>query len=373
MGPLPEVLRDLVDLGATVFLSDILVPVESGFRSLDISLQVREPGLWRPLKPLIEETLKFLMRAPLRIHFLEGKESTSTPEVTGSDYDVVALLSGGLDSFAGALSLEGELSALMVSHYNNPQLASLQRRIMVRLQECGLRFDQLQARVKQRRGQAKNSFQSARSFLYLSIAGAAALASGAQRLLMFENGPIALGTRYTPARLTTRTAHPFFLNAFEEILGRLTGERIRIENPFESMTKGEIVGRLTKEEASLGLRSTISCSRRRWVWRTARAFGNNRFEGRHCGICVPCLHRRVAVSWAGYEDLDDAYAVDALRDYPFNKGRAREAAEALINVRDLLIFSSRLQRLETNAILAQFPDLIVETETMTSYNAVAVC
>jgi hypothetical protein len=87
---------------------------------------------------------------------------------------------------------------------------------------------------------------------------------------------------------TTRPAEPRFLRAMEDFLAAALGEpRLRIRNPFQYRTKGEIL----RETAELGLASvlpqTISC------WTS----GNQGI--RNCGVCVPCLFRQLAFAESG--------------------------------------------------------------------------
>src|SRR6266481_1136836 len=97
--------------------------------------------------------------------------------------------------------------------------------------------------------------------------------------------------------LSTRTAHPEFLNRMQGIL-ETAGLRVRIENPYQLKTKGEMLIEcrdqdLLKEEAP---RST-SCGR------------FQRFAYRHCGRCVPCQVRRAAfLAWNEPDTTDYVYA-----------------------------------------------------------------
>jgi len=91
--------------------------------------------------------------------------------------------------------------------------------------------------------------------------------------------------------LSTRTAHPEFLSRLRDLLAG-AGLRIRLENPYEDKTKGQMLNECKDQSLLEELALTsVSCGR-------YRVFGYQ-----HCGRCVPCQVRRAAIN--AWEHVDD--------------------------------------------------------------------
>jgi hypothetical protein len=116
---------------------------------------------------------------------------------------------------------------------------------------------------------------------------------------MAENGLIALNPPLGKSRvgsLSTRTAHPRFLHS---LLAFLNGQRIfegSLRNPFLYLSKTDIVDGLESWQKPLVLRS-VSCAHAATV---VRYEGENSVH--HCGYCLPCIYRRVALMNVGCDD-----------------------------------------------------------------------
>lgn len=108
-----------------------------------------------------------------------------------------------------------------------------------------------------------------------------------------ENGFIAINPPLTGARLgslSTRTAHPEFLNRIRDVLAA-AGLRVKLLNPYEHRTKGEML-KACADQALLKAHAaqSVSCGRYRV------------FNDKHCGRCVPCQVRRAAFLAWGEQD-----------------------------------------------------------------------
>ena len=122
---------------------------------------------------------------------------------------------------------------------------------------------------------------------------------------MCENGFISINPPLTGTRLgslSTRTTHPVFLGLVQRLLDA-AGLRVRVENPYQLKTKGEMLREcenktLLRAHAS----ETTSCGR-------FKQFGYT-----HCGRCVPCLVRRAAFRASGMTDKTKYVYVDLGRD-----------------------------------------------------------
>jgi hypothetical protein len=117
---------------------------------------------------------------------------------------------------------------------------------------------------------------------------------------MAENGFTSLNAPLSGERrgaLSTRTTHPAILDGFAEVLTRL-GLHVDLKNPFETMTKGEVFGRVRtaigRERASVLLSATNSCAKPQRL----KGFAPDA----HCGVCIGCLVRRAAFLASEIED-----------------------------------------------------------------------
>jgi hypothetical protein len=112
-------------------------------------------------------------------------------------------------------------------------------------------------------------------------------------------------------------------------------------------TKSEVVQVVTQHELKKQLRNTISC----WGFprRTMGLKGT-----RHCGYCLPCIHRRISLIAAGYERWDDRYKIDIFRAYE------TVGPQAAVDFRDLLAFAERVNRSSVGELISSNPGLLVE-------------
>jgi 7-cyano-7-deazaguanine synthase in queuosine biosynthesis len=176
-----------------------------------------------------------------------------------------------------------------------------------------------------------------RSLLFIALALLAASACGPNvPVWMPENAYISLNVPLTGARvgsLSTRTTHPQFIADLTSVLGAV-GLTNEIRNPFENMTKGEVLARSVRNDllARLAPR-TISCAHpeanRYDADPSRRRFAN-------CGYCYPCIVRRAAMHKVGWDRGGD-YLYDVLRDPRLlerGSGRGEDARAVVAMIRD---------------------------------------
>ena len=92
------------------------------------------------------------------------------------------------------------------------------------------------------------------------------------------------------AALSTRTTHPGFLRELSDAL-RILGLHVKLSNPFEQLTKGEVYQRVIDvigaAEASRLLSASHSCAK--------PDRGPGFAAETHCGACFGCLVRRAGI------------------------------------------------------------------------------
>lgn len=267
-------------------------------REIDLCVAVADPAFWTSQAPLIEEQLRFLTTDIWRCEFVDGGLSFAPPKLRSSpEEDSVALLSGGLDSLLGVTDLVAreKLKPYVVSQVS--QGDKERQTTFARKIGSGVKHLQLNHNAKCPSNHERS--QRARSLIFLSYGVLAASAlkcyseGNSLTLYMCENGFISINPALTPGRLgalSTRTAHPLFLHLFQRLLDS-AGLRVRVENPYQFMTKGEMLRQCSDQEfLTRYAGQTTSCGR----------FARNGY--RHCGRCVPCLVRRAAFQAWGKPD-----------------------------------------------------------------------
>jgi 7-cyano-7-deazaguanine synthase in queuosine biosynthesis len=226
---------------------------------------------------------------------LPGVISDPPPEVS-----TVALLSGGLDSFCGAV-IAGSEDRLFLGHWDNPTIKGAQNAVKRWLDsalEGDVHYEQL--RIVQAAKKRESSSRT-RALLFMALAAAVAESRHAKTVEVPENGYTSLNPPLGPERggaLSTRSTHPKTISDFNRILEQL-GLAIRIRDVYAGLTKGQLVARATEIGLSTfeaGVASTLSCGK---LDGGMYKGGNPNY---HCGLCFPCLVRRGAIAEAEIAD-----------------------------------------------------------------------
>lgn len=309
-----EIGLDLLVLAAHVHAADTRVSrasesQDSWTRELRLVVPVSDPDRWTPTAPVLVRMLNFLTGDRWAIGFRPRPRrfAALVPQrparLVAPPFDNLALFSGGLDSLINAIDrLEARRTPLFVSHAGEGSTSYAQNTLFEALnrQYPGRAFDRLRLWMAFPdglvAGSAGESTMRARSFLFFALGiFAGSGLEGAFALLAPENGLIALNVPLDPLRLgalSTRTAHPFYIARWNELLTQLAVPG-RVENPCWDRTKGEMTA--TCADGALLRRlapSSLSCS----------SPSKGRWQGlgiQHCGYCLPCLIRRAALD-AGF-------------------------------------------------------------------------
>ena len=338
-------MRDLLDFAVAVYIADELEPrkrAHDGWtRSFDFVFPVKEPSAWSAASERLYRCLNKLSGDEYFFTWLErsklpalGRHRAKLPR----GYDAVCLFSGGIDSLLGAFKLIAEgRRVLLVGHQADGTAASAQTALARSLRtNFPDKVSLIQCRVSQ--GSSANpryalpikceDTHRPRSFLFLSIAVVIAAAAKINDIYIPENGLIALNPPLQISRigsLSTRTAHPIFLSQFLEFLAQANIFRGTIRNPFLYESKTDMLRTLDPALAEVVLRS-VSCARpQRYQDRGVR----------HCGYCVPCVYRRVAMMGANLDRPKD-YAFDVFAEF------ARLTSHTQADFKALVQFANRV-------------------------------
>lgn len=326
---------DLLSLALSVVTAD-LAGHRSGSpdgwtREFELDIAVADPEFWNAQRDAVQAALAFLTTDRWRASFIEGGIQPTPPaEPDIPAEDSVILLSGGVDSLVGTIDLVASgkkpfaVSQIVRGDAENQTLFA--RRI-----GGGLRHLQLNHNAQIPDPENPPS-QRARSLLFLAYGVLAATTLGRYRdgevvtLYMCENGFIAVNPPLTGARigsLSTRTSHPVFVRRVQQLLNA-AGLRVRVENPYQHKTKGEMLAGCADQDVLKSLAATAtSCGRFK------------RYGYKHCGRCIPCQIRRAAFLRWGVADTT-TYVYENLGQDDAEYARfddVRSAAIAIAEVR----------------------------------------
>lgn len=317
-------------------------------RAIDAWLPVRDPGFWAVHKTTIEAIFGDLTDDQLELHFERDTEAPSAPRMSRTpfpEHGGVALLSGGQDSFAGALMLLAEgVRPLLLSHTASGATNTAQSAVeaFLRARDPNVRRVRLSARKAQNMAlPGAESSQRSRTFLFVGAAAVVAACTGTNRVWLNENGIMALHLPLTPARIgsfSTHTASPPIVERIRGLASRVLEVTLTVENRLVALTKPEVVGEAVAFGAAEAMLDTVSC------WQIGRT-------RTHCGICAPCLLRRIACESHGLTDVP--YAHDLLGDpEALNDPIARD------NLVHMLVQLHDLQDLDELVLQFEYPELL---------------
>jgi len=319
---------DLLYLSLFVFYADRRLKREmfpdAWTRNIKLYVPVLSIDMWNSQIKLLEEMLSFLSGDIWSIEFRQRKlneieKSFITKQNSGAeiklDSAIFCMLSGGLDSFIGAIDLlEQNDKIVFINHYGGgPSGSNYINSVQNALD-------------KEYRG--KKSFNifkfhaavidgvedttRTRSFMFFSHAIVLATAMNKNAdLLIPENGLISLNIPLTNSRLgssSTRTTHPYYMKLLQNLLDNL-GILVTLKNPYQFKTKGEMILDCKNQQL---LKDNIDNT----MSRSHPDVGRYQKETHpsHCGICLPCLIRRASIEKGNIMDRS------VYRDFNFSSG-----------------------------------------------------
>ena len=279
------------------YISTGLFAVEKAYRQegingkqLDgtITFLVDNLDLWNT--PDVKEILSNIVGLSLHHHPkidfqpISRVNKYNNPEHIDSGIKSICLFSGGIDSLSGILNTKkylGPTKGLFVSHSKSANIVN-------NIEKDFLIKDGIEL-MKVRTQMSSASLQQLRGLLYLSFGAITAKMHNIDDIVVSETGPIMYQPKLTALDEVTITTHPFLIKMVKELLKLIYGNQFSFYEPFENLTKSEVVACCPDQEA---LKYTHSC-------RITRFIGSKQ---PHCGSCYGCLVRRTACLVAGVDD-----------------------------------------------------------------------
>ena len=354
--------EDLLEIATAVYVADIAVKRgvrEEWPRAIDLAVPVREVELWRGLAGQLRRLIYEVSRDTFELTFLPkqppaGAASAAGAPRAGFAPDCVSMLSGGLDSLAGAVMLQqaGRRPAYSLHRSGNPAVRAAQEQALAAIEAhwpghstacpcivepCARSEDALFFPPPEEREPSRRC----RSLLFMALALATAEAARVGEVFMCENGVLTAGLPLSASRagsMSTHSTHPAALGLMNRI-AEAAGMRGRLVNPFVYQTKAELIRDILAPNLSVSeIQSTVSC------WAAGRA-------NRQCGGCVPCLLRQLGMAWA--ELPEEAWMVEVLARPDEYTG-----TDAWGNLVDILRHAERMSRQTEAEMLVAQPGLL---------------
>ncbi|MEK4069020.1 hypothetical protein [Peribacillus sp. FSL R5-0717] len=290
---------DLVTVMGAIYCTDVHTPKTNDKpRYIEMTIPVFNYHIWSKVTHLIENLAKWVSEDTFKVNFQETnfEPSSYTNSLLPPYPNDVTLFSGGLDSFAGAYhNYINGISSDYVGFINKGEEKTNQEKVAKFYKEIFI--DTTEIILIEKPFKKKKFFiQSTRSLLYLALAIAKSYFNSSQDVYLYENGILSLNPEIKN-RYTTKTTHPKTIYLYRQLLEELNIS-IRVNHPFMFRTKGEIINDMDRRFKE-NINNTFTCGQ-------GRAHPDRKHSGQ-CGICIPCLLRKISLSAYDNEEFDVTY------------------------------------------------------------------
>lgn len=351
--------RDMLVLASAIFAADRASARgerEEIARHISLSVPVVHSARFLPLVPIIEKILRVLSNDRWSVTFRQHPGDLEDTDFEDDRPGRTLLFSGGLDSLAAAVQFsQGPDPLQLVSHITRNVRTRKAQQELVGMLPGDREVPHFQFFASSREGENELSdhdietSQRTRSFLFMTLGALAARRAGHHRLVVLaENGQMAIHLPLTSGRIgafSTHTAHPDVLVPMQQFLATALAYPVQIENPFVRLTKAEVVA-IVGSAVPDAIPVSESC------WKNARPMAGG---AHHCGECVPCFVRRIAIERHGPDRTlynRDPWAQDFASLPPDDVGRR--------NLADLVEFARAMELLDDEEVMAEWPELYSE-------------
>lgn len=289
------VILDLFDAISYICYTDFYTKRQEDLdnsKKLTIEIPVNNLKKFEKVKKRIEKLLTYMTNGERwSINFKKQSKKKKLERkqmiLENKKYNSIALLSGGLDSMAGACT-EKENATLFVTYASN-DIENNNARIV---------YDSLIKNTnnshvsvgKVNCEEEAHYTERTRSLIFIASCLIYADYYKISTIKIYENGIMSLNPKFNFSRRVTKTTNQKTLYMINEILDIL-GINIKVENPFKYKTKKEIIELIPRDFDEMIQKGTRTCSKNSGIIH----FRNKNIGNFHCGICIACMLRQIGM------------------------------------------------------------------------------
>lgn len=336
--------------------------VDGWSREFDVNFLIPEAKTFTCNSTLINKILGFLTGDYWNCQFQETSVPVFSDYAEVNCFDEIKqvnLFSGGMDSLIGAIdfmatNIDGKV--FLASHYDSKMGGpkSDQKRLLDQFQ---LKYkDKFACFPKETAVLIESSLSMettcrSRSLLFIAIALQVSVHKNVP-IIVPENGSVSLNYPLSVSRrssCSTRTTHPIVLFELRQLLSCFDVPT-EIINPYEFMTKGEMVNKCIDQEYLLQINHlSNSCGKR-----GRKQYFYDNPKATHCGRCMPCMYRKAAL--IGCEDRT-LYGISLNTLFNMKSNKLSDDFYAMINFLKRDISEKDIRRELNIAGLGILPDI----------------
>ncbi|MGE7923366.1 hypothetical protein ACQKND_09285 [Viridibacillus arvi] len=295
---------DLVTVMASIYCADVSIKARK--TKLIINIPVFHVEVWQALTGKIKLLLKWVSDEDYKITFkpfnkdlMTKKDNQMKLSLDSPNRRIVSLFSGGLDSLTGAYyNVKNDISSDYIGFLNKREEATKQR-LLADFYKKKMNPTPEIILIDKPVVKKEHYIQATRSLLYFSLAVAKAYYNQSNQVNLYENGVLTLNPNLFD-RFTTKTTHPKTLFEYNNLLTELN-INTQVQHPFLYKTKGESI-----EEMSIEFKNIIKDS---FTCGAGRSDILKAHVGQ-CGVCIPCLLRKISMAAYDNEQFDCLYHFD---------------------------------------------------------------
>ena len=326
LGELTQEEEDFLNLIRLLFASERESDTRDG---IILTFHTPIKDYWKNRKQNIEKIFEFLTGRRINIELIQKGKSKIVEPKRIEKVDEICLLSGGIDSLAGAIKLIKDGKKIACVYVSS---AGHVKKSVDAVDEYLKQIGNGRYRLYSVSNKLENIYDKGdkvlqtRALVYLSIALIYARRSGAKKIAIPESGPTMINIPINDSVKPTRTVHPDFLESLKLFFNSLFDD-YRVEgiySPLGNMTKVDAIHEIIiKNRAENIIPQTTSC----FKMRTSTS----------CGKCYGCVTRRLSCIFAGIEDC--TYEFDIFTD---DKFIIKNNSANLVVVLDLVELASKV-------------------------------
>ncbi|MCS1393282.1 hypothetical protein ACM1TL_13170 [Lysinibacillus capsici] len=295
---------DLITVMGSVYCVDVSVTARK--THLSIEIPVFHVEVWQGLTNRLRLLLKWVSGEDYQISFkpfnkdlIARKERQMKLSLYGPNQRIVSLFSGGLDSLTGAYyNFKNDISSDYIGFLNKREEATKQR-FLADFYKKKLNPTPDIILIEKPVDKKQHYTQATRSLLYFSLAVAKAYYNQSNQVNLYENGVLTLNPNLYD-RFTTKTTHPKTLFEYNNLLEDLN-INVQVKHPLLFKTKGESINEMNLDFKGV-IKDSFTCG--------AGRSDVLKVHVGQCGVCIPCLLRKISMAAYDNEQYDCLYYFD---------------------------------------------------------------